>query len=145
METPHPRIIRERLTVEKMIYLYCNAKHGENGGSLCPDCQDLLDYASERLKNCPFQESKSTCAKCIVHCYRPVYRQKLRAVMRFSGPRMLTRHPALAVMHLFDSLRKPPQLKKKTASKRKPNVWKRKISSYLSNAAPSTPLIERFA
>jgi hypothetical protein len=29
--------------------------------------------------------------------------------MRFAGPRMLRRHPILAVLHLLDGLRKEPE------------------------------------
>jgi len=32
-------------------------------------------------------------------------------VMRYAGPRMLLRHPLLAVRHLLDERRKPPVLK----------------------------------
>jgi len=35
-------------------------------------------------------------------------RKKIRAVMRYSGPRMIYRHPALAIAHLIDRLRKEP-------------------------------------
>jgi hypothetical protein len=43
-----------------------------------------------------------------VHCYKPDMREKVRAVMRYAGPRMLRRHPVLSVLHLIDSLRKTP-------------------------------------
>jgi hypothetical protein len=33
-------------------------------------------------------------------------RERVREVMRYSGPRMLTRHPVLAVAHLVDGRRK---------------------------------------
>ena len=34
-------------------------------------------------------------------------RERVRAVMRYSGPRMLTRHPVLAVAHLADGRKTP--------------------------------------
>jgi hypothetical protein len=34
----------------------------------------------------------------------------MREVMRFAGPRMLARHPWLAIMHLIDDRRPPPPL-----------------------------------
>ena len=70
-----PRIRREKKTVDAMIRLYCS-KHHENAGGLCPDCQELHDYAMLRLSNCPFQENKTICAKCLVHCYKPALRTK---------------------------------------------------------------------
>ena len=91
-----------------MIDLYC-AKHHAPEGVRCAECQELLQYALERLNRCPFQERKTTCAKCPVHCYRPELRDRIRAVMRYAGPRMLLRHPILAVLHLWDTLRKEPK------------------------------------
>lgn len=35
-------------------------------------------------------------------------RQRVRAVMRYSGPRMLLRHPLLALFHQLDALRRVP-------------------------------------
>ncbi len=54
-----PRIRREKKTVDAMIKLYCR-KHHEADGELCPECQELHDYALLRLTNCPFQENKTT-------------------------------------------------------------------------------------
>ena len=100
------RLDREARTVEAMIRLYCRAHHGPADGP-CAECRDLAAYARERLARCPSQEKKPTCAKCPVHCYRPDRREAIRAVMRYAGPRMLFRHPLLAVAHLADGLRRP--------------------------------------
>ena len=110
MPSQHPRMARERKTVKAMIRLYCDAQHREPGSRspLCLDCAELLGYALERLDGCPFQEGKTTCARCPVHCYRPEMRDQIRAVMRYAGPRMLFRHPVLAVLHLFDGIRARP-------------------------------------
>ena len=103
----HPRMKREKRTIEAMVRLYCRDHH-QTSADLCPECQQLLDYALARLRKCPFQENKTTCAKCPIHCYNPAMRQKVKAVMRYAGPRMLYRHPILAVMHLLDGRRKQP-------------------------------------
>jgi predicted amidophosphoribosyltransferase len=100
-------MVRERKTVEAMIGLYCQ-KHHAPQDLLCSECQDLLQYALERLARCPFQARKTTCAKCPVHCYRPELRERIREVMRYAGPRMLFRHPILALFHLWDGIRKAP-------------------------------------
>ena len=68
------RMERERRTIEAMIRLYCLDLH-RRGEDLCPDCAELLDYAQARLAECPFQERKTTCTKCPVHCYKPAMRQ----------------------------------------------------------------------
>ncbi len=75
---------------------------------LCPSCEALRVYARQRLQKCPFQEGKPTCAKCPVHCYKQDTRQEIRAVMRYAGPRMLYRHPKMALWHLFDGRRQEP-------------------------------------
>jgi hypothetical protein len=117
METLHPRIARERDTIVKMSYLYCRKYHHTQKNTLCAECQELVDYAIERLQHCPFQENKSTCAKCTVHCYKPVMREKVRQMMRHAGPLMLLHHPVLSILHLaVDSRRQSPVLIKKKAS-----------------------------
>ena len=88
-----------------MIRLHCHGQH-ETKGELCPECRELLDYARTRLGRCPFQEGKTTCSKCPVHCYRQDMREKVRAVMRYAGPRMPYRHPVLTLFHYVDGLRK---------------------------------------
>lgn len=111
MTRPHPRMERERKTVELMIAMYCRDHH-QTGQDLCEQCRELSEYARLRLKSCPFQENKTTCGNCPIHCYRPVLREKIREIMRHAGPRMLWRHPLLAIGHMLDGLRKEPGPKK---------------------------------
>lgn len=99
------RILRERNSVEKMIAMYCKAKHGTNT-DLCEECSYLLEYALQRLQHCIFGEDKLVCAKCPIHCYRKEMREKIIAIMRYSGPRMIYKHPVLTLLHLFDKSRK---------------------------------------
>lgn len=112
MSFQHPRMAREADTVIAMIRLYCRGNHPiQPNQSLCIECQSLQDYANLRLERCPFQEGKTTCAKCPVHCYKPEMRQRIRTIMRYAGPRMLLRHPGMALIHLVDGLRKKPTKK----------------------------------
>ena len=105
-----PRMAREYRTLDAMIHIYCRDKHGTKR-ELCVECQELLDYARVRLEKCPFQEEKSTCVNCKVHCYRGDMRERVREVMRYAGPKMMFRHPYLAFMHLaVDSRREAPEL-----------------------------------
>jgi predicted amidophosphoribosyltransferase len=115
MKNIHPRMLRESATITAMMNIYCTEVHG-SAGELCPDCRALDAYAQMRLERCPFQEKKSTCAKCTVHCYKPEQREHIRRVMRYAGPRMLAKHPVLAVRHLLDGLRRPPVLRRKESS-----------------------------
>ncbi len=105
------RLRRERLTVQVMISMYCAAHHAAPGGGaaadparpdLCLSCAALLDYATGRIDACRFGAGKPTCARCTVHCFRAREREAIRQVMRYSGPRMVSRHPYLAVRHLLD-------------------------------------------
>lgn len=99
------RLERERRTVAAMIAVYCRAKHTTASGT-CPDCTELETYTRLRLEKCPYGEEKPTCANCPIHCYQPHRREQVRRVMAFSGPRMLWRHPVLAVRHMLDGRRK---------------------------------------
>jgi hypothetical protein len=106
------RLDREQRTIEAMLRIYCPDHHGTTAG-LCRECEDLLTYAGKRLRACPFQEAKPACNQCPVHCYAPALRERAREVMRYAGPRMLRRHPWLALMHLFDTLRAIPEWPRK--------------------------------
>lgn len=96
-----------------MIAIYCQGHNHEPTGGLCHACRSLLDYAMLRLSRCPFQEGKTTCGNCPVHCYKPQMRERIRTVMRFAGPRMPFKHPLLALGHMLDGLRKEPKRPKK--------------------------------
>lgn len=98
---------REKRMVSEMIGLYCRKKHGAQGasgrGELCPECAELTEYARSRSDRCPFMETKTFCSNCRVHCYKPEMREKIREVMRFSGPRMIFHHPVVAVRHVIET------------------------------------------
>lgn len=96
------RIEREKKVIELMIKLYCQKKHGKNRGELCKDCTELLDYAQKRLTYCKFQNDKTTCGRCKIHCYKKDMRMKIKDVMRFSGPRILIYRPIEFIRHLLD-------------------------------------------
>ncbi len=99
---PSSRLKREESTISSMIQIYCKKQHSQPKDSLCQECQELLNYARLKLENCPHEEEKPTCLNCEIHCYQPEMRKKIRTVMRFSGPRMLLRHPLLTLRHILD-------------------------------------------
>jgi hypothetical protein len=107
----HKRMKRERQTIEIMTHIYCKGHH-DTHGELCPECQQFQEYALMRLAKCPFQDKKTTCGKCTIHCYKPDMKLQVRKVMRYSGPRLLIYHPDLALHHAWDARRKPPTLDK---------------------------------
>ena len=96
------RIEEEKAVVEQMIRLYCRKKEGN--AELCPICQELLDYAFKRLDRCRYGAEKPTCKKCPIHCYRPDMKERIKEVMRWSGPRMILYHPTAAILHLIREL-----------------------------------------
>ena len=108
MKAAGPRIRREWRTVRAMIHTYCRGIHRSVDG-VCPSCAELMDYAERRLEKCPFQEEKPPCAGCPIHCYQPIRREQVKAVMRYSGPRMILSHPILALRHWLDSFKEAPE------------------------------------
>jgi predicted amidophosphoribosyltransferase len=105
------RLSREEKTIAAMVVLYCRDHHrttpaGRDEG-LCRQCAALLHYSRARLEKCRYGAEKPTCARCETHCYKPAMRERVREVMRYSGPRMLARHPVLAAAHLLDGRRAP--------------------------------------
>ena len=98
------RLGRERHTMAKMVEIYCNARHEHAESALCTECQEFLDYAQTRLDKCPYGGDKPTCANCPIHCYKAGPRARAKMIMRYAGPRMLFRHPYLALTHKLDGL-----------------------------------------
>ncbi len=96
--------------VSQMIALYCHKNHHTKKKQLCPDCQALTQYACMRSDKCPFMETKTFCSNCKVHCYKPEMREKIREVMRFSGPRMIFHHPVAAIRHLIETKKEQKRL-----------------------------------
>ncbi len=96
------RLVRDTATIRAMIRMFCRGRHGARG-RLCGECSELASYARKRLLRCPCGADKPTCSHCKVHCYTPAMRERIRAVMRFSGPRMLLVHPLTALLYFMDT------------------------------------------
>jgi len=123
-----PRLLRELETIEAMTRIYCADHHG--APHPCADCQALMTYASKRLAVCTYGEDKPVCAKCQIHCYGKAMREKVREVMRHSGPRMILRHPWLALMHVVDKRHVAPP---------KPNAGPTPPADAAAPGAPGNP------
>lgn len=110
-DTPNiaKRRAREERTVSQMIALYCAGNHADRprdaravcGEPLCAECAVLDEYAALRTRRCRKMDVKTSCDACENHCYKPEMRERIRDVMRYSGPRMLGRHPVAAIRHLI--------------------------------------------
>jgi len=99
------RLAREKKTISVMVEMYCRAHH-QSDGCACAPCGAFLEYALWKIDRCPFHEVKPVCANCRIHCYRGPMRDVARTIMRYSGPRMLLRHPVLALLHASDRMRR---------------------------------------
>lgn len=109
---PNLKRENEKKVVSEMINLYCRKKHKSKKGEFCPECLELKNYAFSRIDHCPFMETKTFCSNCKVHCYKKDMREKIKEVMRFSGPRMIFYHPVLAILHLYLMIKEKNKLKK---------------------------------
>jgi len=121
---------REFKTISIMLRMYCRLHHSPKGKLLCADCLELHDYSRRRIDRCVFGDEKPTCANCTVHCYKAVMRERVREMMRWAGPRMMWRHPVLAVRHLIDGRRSAPPIQRPESGRAK---------SRRSAEAPSAP------
>ncbi len=98
------RIEREKRTVGNMVKMYCDHNHNKTI-LICSDCNELLEFANDRINRCIFHEDKPVCSECKIHCYRKDMREKIKTIMRFAGPKMIFRHPILGIRHLIDKRR----------------------------------------
>lgn len=106
----------EYKTIKAMVRIHCKAHHSQL--SQCPTCQEFNQYALMRLDRCPYGEQKPTCNKCPIHCYKPVMREQARQIMSYAGPRMLLKHPILAIKHLANEQRQVPSKPEQNVSNR---------------------------
>ena len=90
----------EKRTVFQMIEIYCHAHH-RTKDALCESCQEVYNYAAMKYERCPFGEKKPVCSKCKVHCYNKEKREKVREIMRYSGPRMIFKHPLNTIFYFY--------------------------------------------
>ncbi|MGN0301378.1 MAG: nitrous oxide-stimulated promoter family protein [Anaerotardibacter sp.] len=101
--------VREMRTISQMVALYCAANHPKDERThaahckelVCSECAALDAYAVERTLRCKKMDVKTSCEECENHCYKSDMREKICAIMRFSGPRMITKHPVAAIRHLL--------------------------------------------
>ena len=105
------KIEREKRVVECMIKLYCKKK--EHNKNLCKECREIMEYALKRLDHCKVGEDKPTCRVCPIHCYKPEMKEKIKTIMRFSGPRLIIYHPIFTINHSIRELLFTPKGRRK--------------------------------
>ncbi|KJG21541.1 hypothetical protein UB37_10775 [Photobacterium iliopiscarium] len=115
---------REFKTITAMIDLYCEKHHQINTVKFqrCADCEQFRNYVKQRLDRCPYGENKPSCKQCPIHCYKPQQKVHSQTIMRYSGPKMIIKHPIMAIKHLIHDKRAIPERNKEILS----NYQKRK-------------------
>ena len=99
------KIKHDEAVVRFMIGIYCNRQHHTKKRQLCPECEALAVYTVQRTEHCPRTEEKTFCSSCPIHCYKPEMRAKIKAVMKFSGPRMMLYGPSLCFKHIKNTIK----------------------------------------
>jgi len=110
MNNPEEKRKDEQHTVYVMIQIYCRGNHKDRNvthqkGFMCDECKDLAQYAMSRSAKCPYiaKGTKTFCNCCKTPCYKPEYREKIRKVMRYSGPRIIFYFPGKLVAHFINT------------------------------------------
>jgi len=98
------RIDREKKVISLMIDMYCRKHH--HAKDECLYCEELRAFAYARIDKCRFKENKPNCSDCKVHCFGKEKREQVREVMRYAGPRMMMRHPVIALRHILRKRRR---------------------------------------
>jgi len=117
--TPTCDRLRQDLRVlARFIEVYCQGKHDASERQpvtlrgwddslincshmrLCPSCARLLHHALMKRSHCPM-DPKPACKHCPRHCYAPTYRQQIRAVMAYSGRKLVMRGRLDYLWHLL--------------------------------------------
>lgn len=89
---------KEQKIINLMIDLYTRVHDDIDG-------DELKKYSANRISKCPRIVEKTFCSTCKIHCYNKEYREQIKRVMRYSGPRMLLHHPILAINHALNTLK----------------------------------------
>lgn len=95
---------REKKVITEMVKLYCKKNHKND--KLCDECRDVLNYSLNRIDNCKYMDTKTFCSNCKAPCYGPKMKEKVKQIMKFSGPRILFHHPLLVISHMLSRFKK---------------------------------------
>lgn len=91
--------MNKKKVVQIMVSAYCKGVHKSE--ALCSSCSELLDYANDRISCC---NKNNTCDTCKTHCYKMEMRNRIVEVMKYSGPRMIYKHPILVIKHMINRI-----------------------------------------
>lgn len=94
----------QKASLEVMVKLYCKKNHNSKG-QLCEECEEILNYALNRLRNCRYGENKPNCGDCKTCCYKKDMKEKVVNIMRYSGPRLLLHNPRIVFSHFINKFK----------------------------------------
>ena len=97
------KIEQDKQTIRLMVGLYC--RHHLRERKIPKEYRELIDYAEKRLTHCRYGQTKPACKDCATHCYKPDMREKVREVMRWTGPRMIVYSPKAAFRHIWQRIK----------------------------------------
>jgi hypothetical protein len=125
-----PKVRKDTKTLADFTEIWCEGHHadrerapvasdaadlgvyGSKPPVLCAECAEHLRYGEKRRAYCP-KDPKPFCAHCDTHCYKPEERDFQRTMMRFSGPRSMTRgHFIDGVKHMAEARRHRAKLRR---------------------------------
>jgi len=113
METLSKAMKKDIQLIGKFVEVYCSGHHtmfecspfvlptGMGTRKLCAECSQLMDYAIEKRMKCPLEAEKPSCKHCRIHCYNRAQREKIRAIMSWSGRRLMMKGRLDYAWHYF--------------------------------------------
>lgn len=102
---------REKKMISQMIALYCHRNHHTRGAPLSR-VRGAERLRPRPLRALPVHGDEDLLRQLPRARYKPDMREKIRAVMRFSGPRMIFYHPVAAIRHVVETKREKKRLKR---------------------------------
>jgi len=100
----------DKAVIHWMIDYYCKKHHKSD--SICEECSAVLEYALKRIEKCPYGRTKPVCSNCSIHCYKIEMRQRIKIIMKFSGPVIIFRKPVIGIKYLLKKkMYRPEKLK----------------------------------
>ena len=81
---------------------YCKGNHAgraKDAAGMCPECRGAIEQTLARAEACPHGH-EGTCQDCATPCQRGEAQQRIKAIMRYAAPRMMFRHPLMALGYL---------------------------------------------
>lgn len=94
--------LEKKQVLEKMIRLYCKNNHKDY---LCNDCKNLISYSNIRTDYCKRLDEFFFCSSCDRTCYDNENLEKIRKIMRYSGPRMIYSDPKASVRFVSEKIK----------------------------------------